>query len=253
VTTGREPRNAGGRRVARILVAFLLLFFAVVAYLLFVPDETNLLLVPASVAFLVVGLYLLTSSVGALRAFKPAIPFIGVFILVEFLLSSSSLTAYIYGTYYAQALTTLTAKLAVWVLNALGVHATLAQGLILLSNPSKVASVSITAACSGIESMMIFTALSVVMFMDVGRRAPKAKTIGYLLVGIAGVYLLEALRAPLVIIVGYSFGAGLMETFHLYSGALMFLSFMSAFWYIALKRLTPGRSGSTSLAEAPVA
>ena len=221
-----------------------MLFFAAMAYALFVPDQTSFFLIPASISLLVGGLYLLTSSIVAIRTFRAAVPFIGAFIVVEFLLSSSSLTAYIYGTYYVQAFSTITAKLAVSILSGLGVHATLSHNIILLASPSKVSSISVESACSGIDSMMVFSALTVVMFMDVGRRLPKAKMAGFAFVGIVGVYLLDILRVPLVILVGYSFGVGLMETFHLYSGALMFLGFISLFWYFVLTRLPSGRSMS---------
>ena len=46
------------------------------------------------------------------------------------------------------------------------------------------------------------------------------------------------LRVPLLLEVGYYFGAAAMETFHLYSGAVIFLSFVAVFFFASLKSLS---------------
>lgn len=58
------------------------------------------------------------------------------------------------------------------------------------------------------------------------------------MVGAVGVTLGNMLRVPLLLEVGYYFGAGAMETFHLYSGAIIFLTSVTLFFFASLKNLS---------------
>jgi exosortase/archaeosortase family protein len=84
----------------------------------------------------------------------------------------------------------------------------------------------------------VFLALAGLMAVDAGRQAPKRKLLALIALGAVGVTFGNMLRVPLLLEVGYYFGVGAMETFHLYSGALIFLTFVAPFFFASLKSLS---------------
>ena len=157
----------------------------------------------------------------------------------EWLFFTNGWTGYVYNSYFGQLLTSVTSQMSVAVLNFAGMKATLASNNIMLPVGSKVSAISVTSACSGAEGALVFLALAGVMAVDVGRRAPKKKLLALIILGAVGVTLGNMMRVPLLIEVAYYFGAGAMETFHLYSGAMIFLTFVSLFFFASLKSLSP--------------
>jgi exosortase/archaeosortase family protein len=202
-------------------------------------------LIPVGVASFTAGLYLLADSVRFLRPIKRAVPLIAAAVPAEWLFFTNGWTGYVYDSYFGQALTSFTSRMSVAVLNLGGMKATLASNVILLPPGSKVTVVSVTTACSGAEGALIFLALAGVMAVDVGRHAPKKRLLALIALGAVGVTLGNMLRVPLLLEVGYYFGVGAMETFHLYSGAIIFLTFVTLFFFASLKSLSRPQSGTT--------
>lgn len=117
----------------------------------------------------------------------------------------------------------------------------LAADIIILPAGSKVSVVSVTTACSGAEGALVFLALAGGMAVDVGRKTPKKNLLELVALGAVGVTLGNMLRVPLLIEAAYYFGAGATETFHLYSGAVIFLTFVALFFFASPERLSNPR------------
>jgi exosortase/archaeosortase family protein len=196
------------------------------------------ILIPIAVVSFSAGLYLLADSVTFLKPIKRAVPLIAAAVPAEWLFFTNGWTSYVYNSYFGQLLTSFTSQMSVAVLNFAGMKATLASNVIMLPVGSKVSAVSVTTACSGAEGALVFLALAGVMAVDVGRRAPKKKLLALIALGALGVTLGNMLRVPLLLEVAYYFGAGAMETFHLYSGAIIFLTFVGVFFFASLRSLS---------------
>ena len=195
-------------------------------------------MIPIAVASFTAGLYLLADSVRFLKPIKRAVPLIAAAVPAEWLFFTNGWTNYVYSSYFGQALTSLTSQLSVAVVNLAGMKATLASNVIMLPAGSKVSAISVTTACSGAEGAIVFLALAGVMAVDVGRKAPKKRLLALIALGAVGVTLGNMLRVPLLLEVAYYFGAGAMETLHLYSGAMIFLTFVAIFFFASLKSLS---------------
>lgn len=183
------------------------------------------------------GLFLVISSVGFLHRFKHAFPFLmsAVFLMWAFLVTGW--IDYIYNSYYGLALADLTTRLSVAVLNVIGIHAVQSGYVVILPAASKVASIDVLPACSGVASSLIFLAAYALMLVDVGYRAPKKKILGLLAVGIPSLYLVSMFRVPFEILTGYFYGSIGLETIDWYLGAFVILSFVSIFWWLSLRWL----------------
>ncbi|MGD0477190.1 MAG: exosortase/archaeosortase family protein [Nitrososphaerales archaeon] len=194
-----------------------------------------LYLVPIGVFLFSAGFYLSVPYLKFLQPFKRTIPFFAAALLLIAFIPPNVWQNSIFGSVYGSLLIVLSRKLGVLVLNAEGIGAIQGAGsTIVLPSASKVASVTIAQACGGVEEILIFFVAFAFMLMDVGRKAPK-KAMVLLPVGFVGTYLVSIVRLDAVIVTGYLYGYDAMETAHLYLGVLLYLAFISAFWYLSLK------------------
>jgi len=184
------------------------------------------------------GLSLLADCVRFLKPIKRAVPLIAATLPAERLFFTNGWTSYVYVSYFAQALTSLTSHLSVAAVNLAGMKATLATNVIMLPPGSKVSMVTVTAACSAAEGALVFLALAGVMAVDAGRKAPKKRQLALIALGAVGVTLGNMLGVPLLLEVAYYFGAAAMETFHLYSGAVIFLTSVAVLFFASLRSIS---------------
>jgi len=191
------------------------------------------------------GFYLCLPYLRFLQPFKRAIPILAVAILLIGLLSPSEWQNSIFGSVFGSQLMPLTTRLGVLILNAEGIGAAVGAGSTTLLPPaSKVAAISVTQACGGVEEVFVFSVAFALMYVGIGRKAPK-KAMLLLPVGLIGTYLVSLVRVDAVVLTGYLYGFDAMETVHLYAGFLLYLAFISAFWYLSLKWIGIGsRAGS---------
>ncbi|MBI3840656.1 MAG: exosortase/archaeosortase family protein [Thaumarchaeota archaeon] len=233
---------------ARLAVGLVLVASGLAAYLIHqavyeANGGSSLGLVALGVLLSSAGLYLCLPHLKFLRPFKRAIPIFAVAILLLGLFSPSDWQNSVFGSVYGSLLMQLTTRLGVLVLNAEGVGATIAGGsTIVLPSVSKVAAVSVTQACGGIEEVFVFSVAFALIFVDVGRKAPR-KALPLLPVGLVGTYLVSLVRVDAVVLTGYLYGFDAMEVVHLYAGMLLYVAFFSAFWYLSLKWTGIGSSG----------
>jgi exosortase/archaeosortase family protein len=205
-----------------------------------------LYLVPLGVLLFSAGFYLSVPYLKFLQPFKRTIPFFAAAILLIAFISPSEWQNSVFGSVYGSLLMLLSRRLGVLVLNAEGIGAVAGGGsTIVLPSASKVAAVTVAQACGGVEEVLVFFVAFALMFVDVGRKAPK-KALVLLPLGFVGTYLVSIVRLDAVIVTGYLYGFDAMETVHLYAGVLLYLAFISAFWYLSLKWIGTGSSAGAT-------
>jgi exosortase/archaeosortase family protein len=231
------------RAAARLAVGLVLVASGPFAYLVYqAGGESQLFLVPLGVFLSTAGFYLCVPYLKILQPFKKAVPFLAVAVLLLGFFSPAEWQNSIIGSAYGTLLTVLTRRLAVLILNVEGIRAVAGGGsTILLPSASKVAGVSIEQACGGIEESFVFFVTFALMFVDVGRRAPR-KAMILLPIGFVGTYLMGLVRIDAIVLTGYLYGENALEVVHLYAGLLLFLAFISAFWYLSLRWIGTGKT-----------
>ena len=232
--------------MARLVVGSILVASSLTVYLVYVAGGWGPLdLVPLGVLLFVVGFYLCLPYLKFLQPFRRTIPFFAVAVLLVAFVSPSEWQNSIFGSVYGSLLMHLTRKLGVLMLNAEGIGAVEGGGsTIVLPSASKVAAVTVLQTCGGVEEVFVFFIAFALMLVDMGRRAPK-KAMVLLPVGFVGTYLVSVARVDAVVLIGYLYGSDVMETVHLYLGVLLYLVFISVFWYLSLKWIGVG-SGTKS-------
>lgn len=224
------------KAAARLGVGLALATSGFAVYLIYLAGGYGpLYLVPLGVLLFSAGFYLSLPHLKFLQPFKRIIPFFAAAILLIAFVSPTEWQNSIFGSVYGSQLMLLSTKLGILILHAEGIGAVKGAGsTITLPSASKVAAVSVTQACGGIEEVFVFFVAFALMFVDVGKRAPRKASV-LLPLGFVGTYLVSLVRLDAVVLTGYAYGYDAMETVHLYAGLLLYLAFISAFWYLSLK------------------
>ena len=143
---------------------------------------------------------------------------------------------YIVNSQYGSALAEIARTVAVHVLDMAGIHASNIGNQIILPAGSKVQSFDVVNSCSGADTTILFLGAFSLMLLDIRRRSVSSKKIAACFVlGGLGLYLTAIMRIPLLGMIGYYFGYGTMETFHTYSGYIIFLASVVAFWWLSIR------------------
>jgi exosortase/archaeosortase family protein len=91
-------------------------------------------------------------------------------------------------------------------------------------------------ACSGIDSLLLFTSLYSIIFILDYKRLKKTLAIGLFFVGVVGIFFTNILRIFLLFIVGtYIDPKFAINMFHTNVGWVLFISYFFIFWVIASK------------------
>ena len=230
--------------MARLAAGLVLAASSFVVFLVYLAGGYGpLYLVPIGVLLFPAGFYLCVPFLEFLQPFKKTIPFFAAAILLIAFIPWNVWQNSVFGSVYGSLLMLLSRRLGVLMLNAAGIKAIEGAGsTIVLPAASKVAAVTVSQACGGVEEVLVFFAAFAFMFVDVGRKAPK-KAMVLLPAGFAGAYLVSLVRLDAVVVTGYLYGLNAMETAHLYLGILLYLAFISAFWYLSLKWIGFGSRG----------
>ncbi len=92
--------------------------------------------------------------------------------------------------------------------------------------------VRIEQACSGLDSMFLFTCLYVLIALVDWNKFNKAKLIGLYFVALIGLFLVNILRVYGLILVGVYFDPQLtLQLFHTYLGMVLFMIYFFLFWF----------------------
>lgn len=98
--------------------------------------------------------------------------------------------------------------------------------------------VEIEQACSGLDSLFLFTALYVMVGIVDYRRLNMAKLVYTYLPAALGMYLVNILRVYMLMLIGILISPTLaIRLFHTYAGMVLFIVYFAAFWSMMYKKL----------------
>src|SRR5207245_2469857 len=190
---------------------------------------------PLGVASFVFGFHFSLSRIKALQSIKIVLTLMVIGVIVIWIFVAQGWDKDILESSYAMMFAKMTTKFSVLFLNFFGIHATQNGNIMIFSHDSKIPGVTVTPACSGLESSAVFLAAFVLMLIDLGRRAPKKKLATIFLLGVASIFFTNMLRIAFLGYVAYAFGYDTLQTDHTYSGPIIFLSLIGLFWWFSLR------------------
>lgn len=213
-----------------------LMLSAFVLYFLYQSGGGRMLfLPPIGIALFISGFYLSFSGTNFYTRFRGMIFFMALAVFMSWMAWDTGLHDYIVNSSYGSFLAGITIKFSVYFLNAAGYPVSNTGNQIMFLGNSKVQSFDVINSCSGADTTILFLAAFVLMLADQGRRAPVQKLAACFVLGGLGTYLVSIMRVPLLGIVGYYDGYDTLETYHMYSGYLIFLGSIVIFWYLSLR------------------
>lgn len=102
----------------------------------------------------------------------------------------------------------------------------------------KTFAVRIEQACSGIESIFLFSSLYVLIALVDWKEFNKKKLIFSFIPALIGLFIVNIIRVYILILIGVYFSPRLMlELFHTYLGMVLFIVYFLLFWSIFYKKL----------------
>lgn len=194
-----------------------------------------LFLPPIGIGLFILGFHLIFSGTSFYNKFRGMVFFMSLAVFMSWMAWDTGLHDYIVNSPYGTFLAGITIKFSVFFLNAAGYHVTNVGNEIAFLGNSKVQSFDVVNSCSGADTTILFLAAFVLMLADQGRRASAQKLVVCFVAGGIGTYLVSIMRVPLLGIVGYYDGYDVLETYHMYSGYLIFLGSIATFWYLSLR------------------
>lgn len=220
----------------RTISGILLMSSAFILYFLYQSGGGKMFfLPPVGIGFFILGFYLSFSGTSFYNRFRGMMLFMSLAVFMSWMAWDTGLHDYIVNSSYGSFLAGITVKFSVYFLNTAGYHVTNVGNQITFLGDSKVQSFDVINSCSGADTTILFLAAFLLMLADQGRRASVQKLAVCFVCGGIGTYLVSIMRVPLLGIVGYYNGYGALETYHMYSGYLIFLGSIVIFWYLSLR------------------
>lgn len=221
---------------AKTISGILFMSSAFVLYFLYQSGGGKaLFLPPIGIGFFILGFYLIFSGTSFYNRFRSMMFFMSLAVFMSWMAWDTGLHDYVVNSSYGAFLAGITIKFSVYFLNAAGYHVTTIGNQITFLGNSKVQSFDVINSCSGADTTILFLAAFVLMLADQGRRTSVQKLAVCFVCGGLGTYLVSMMRVPLLGIVGYYYGYDTLETYHMYSGYLIFLVSIMMFWYLSLR------------------
>jgi len=231
------------KRFKGVIVGLISWSIAFVLYLLYEHTHNNFL-PPLGLLFLGFGAFLLLHEKRKFKTLEELIlPLIaGIFVFWVFLITHFD--EVILHTKMADEMVKLAVITTVHILHLLNYEADYTfyktadgdqMGIIYLENPSKVSAIYIDARCSGVHSTIIFLIVFALMILYIGRHVSSQKRVGIsFLIGGIGTLTTNWIRLTIIALTGYYYGHNKMMYVHDYLGFLLFLLWMTIFWYFAI-------------------
>ena len=224
------------RLSSKTVFGLVLMSFAFGLYFIYQTGNGKMLfLPPIGIAVFVAGFHVGFSGTSFYSKFRGMMLFMTLAVFMSWMAWDTGLHDYIVNSSYGSFLTDVTIKFSVYVLNLLGYNVSNTGGQIIFSGNSMIQSFDVVNSCSGADTTILFLAAFILMLADQGRRASIRKLAVCFVGGGIGTYLVSMMRVPLLGIVGYHYGYDTLETYHMYSGYLIFLGSIVAFWYLSLR------------------
>ncbi len=126
-----------------------------------------------------------------------------------------------------------------WSLSTLGFDLTPVGQTIVMETPRGRLALSIGVVCAGIHPAILFAG---VLALHAWEERPGPRRLAVLLVvGLVGVYVANLIRLVLLSLVGYTWGGAMLQSTHANAGWVVFIAFMAAYWWVALRDRAPAR------------
>lgn len=232
---------------ALVAVSLIILRYFMLAQM----NMTWIALIGIGIASFALGSKLLVNNVPFLHPYKDMWAVFCVVNIFAWLIHAGQVDEVMANSSVGSAFAALTVANTAGLLRLSGVPVT-SNGEILYMGPqSQIGAVAVIGLCSGFLSFMMFgVAFSLVLF-DVGKTLGGRRLFFLLLLGVNGTFFISSMRVYLVLVLGYYFGLGPMETAHIYLGYVLFLCLIVCFWYPTLewsRRLQLGNSSGVTVA-----
>jgi exosortase/archaeosortase family protein len=225
------------RSKVRLALGMCLMALAFYTYFLYQSGGgTTFYLPPLGISLFAAGFWVGFAKTGIYKKFGTMFPFIVGAVFMTWMAWDTGLHDYIVNSSYGSALAEVARKVAIFVLDVAGIHVSNIGNQIILPAGSKVQSFDVVNSCSGADTTILFLGAFSLMLVDVRRRPVSSKKVAVCFVlGGLGIYLAAIMRIPLLGMIGYYFGYNTMETFHTYTGYLLFMISVVIFWWLSLR------------------
>jgi exosortase/archaeosortase family protein len=217
-------------------LALVALSLAILRYFMLAQmNMTWIALIAVGIASFAIGSRLLVDHVPLLHPYRDMWAVFCVVNIFAWLIHAGQVDEVMADSSVGSAFAALTVANTAGLLRLSGVPVTSSGEILYMGPQSQIGAVAVTGLCSGFLSFMMFVvAFSLVLF-DVGKTLGGRRLFFLLLVGVSGTFFISSMRVYLVLVLGYYFGGGPMETAHLYLGYVMFLILIVCFWYATLE------------------
>jgi exosortase/archaeosortase family protein len=192
---------------------------------------------PIGISLFVVGFWIGFSKTNIYRKFGTLLPFVAVAVFMTWVAWDVGIHDFIVNSQYGYVLSGIARENAIITLDTLGIHASNIGNQIILPASSKVHSFDVVNSCSGADTTVLFLGAFSLMLTDIGRKytSSKKKIAVCFVLGGLGTYATAIMRIPLLGIIGNYFGFDTLETFHAYSGYLIFMASVTVFWWLSMR------------------
>lgn len=193
-----------------------------------------LMMMPVAVLAFTLGVKWVLQNVRMLGVYSELWPVFAVAMAIAWLIHAGQFEDLIANTWLGEAFGSLTAQITVLLLDVSGMKAVLHGQMLALPPPSRVSGVLVTPLCGGLLSFIMFTFAFAIVLFDAGRGLGRARLLGTFLLGAFATFTISVLRVYIVLLLGYFLGFDVMMAAHNYLGYVLFLVFVTAFWYRVL-------------------
>ena len=222
----------------RFVLGMFLMALAFCMYFIYQHGGGNVFYLPPIGIFLfAVGFWIGFSKTNIYRKFGTLLPFITVAVFMTWIAWDVGIHDFIVNSQYGYVLAGIARENAIITLDTFGIHASNIGNQIILPASSKVHSFDVLNSCSGADTTVLFLGAFSLMLTDIGRKysPSKKKIVACFVLGGLGTYATAIMRIPLLGIIGYYFGFDTLETFHAYSGYLVFMASVTVFWWLSMR------------------
>jgi len=124
------------------------------------------------------------------------------------------------------------------------IHSGVISGEIIVGGEAGYTSIFIGWACAGLEELALVSVILYVLVtsFDLGR----GRSLIWIVVGIAGSFLINIARMTLLIWVAYTYGIETMNWVHTHLGDVLFLVWIALFWLVFFRIARPRGSAEDS-------
>jgi len=229
-----------GRRFTALLgitgLALVSASLTILRYFMLAPMDTGwVALIILGVSSFIVGSRLLVDNVSLLHPYRDMWAVFCVGNIFAWLIHAGQFDEVLANSSVGSAFASLTAANTAGLLKLSGVPVTSNGEFLYFGPPSQIGVIAVTGLCSGFLSFVIFVAAFTLVLFDVGKTLGARRLLFLLVLGVSGTFFISSIRVYLVLVLGYYFGMGLMETAHLYLGYVLFLILIVCFWYGTLE------------------